>query len=179
MVAVFWQGACSSTPHEGFTILIPHCSRMPVEIEQIYDGSLFGVVASNEKATHASLMKEFLLFWKVDVSTNEVAKPLEWWKENEARFLDVGSLAWQFITLLGSQIEIERAFNVTSFFTSLQWYIGWTHPIWILSSWSTKNGLWCTHRKSFMGRTLFTRISCNKSQPSWWQWRWDWRRLLE
>jgi hypothetical protein len=35
---------------------------MPVEIEQIYDGSLFGVVASNEKATHASLMKEFLLF---------------------------------------------------------------------------------------------------------------------
>jgi hypothetical protein len=35
---------------------------MPIEIEQIYDGSLFGVVASNEEATHASLMKKFSLF---------------------------------------------------------------------------------------------------------------------
>jgi hypothetical protein len=42
--------------------LIPHCSRMLVEIEQIYDGSLFGVVASNEETTHALLMKEFSLF---------------------------------------------------------------------------------------------------------------------
>lgn len=42
--------------------LAPHYSRMPIEIEQIYDGSLFGVVASNEEATHASLMKEFSLF---------------------------------------------------------------------------------------------------------------------
>jgi hypothetical protein len=66
-------------------------------------------------------MKKFSLFWKVDVNIDEVAKPLEWWKENEARFLDVGSLAWQFITLFGSQIETDHAFNVTSFFTSLQW----------------------------------------------------------
>jgi hypothetical protein len=42
--------------------LAPHCNRMPVEIEQIYDDYLFGVVASNEVATHASLMKEFSLF---------------------------------------------------------------------------------------------------------------------
>ncbi len=42
--------------------LAPHCSCMPVEIEQIYDGSLFDVVASNEEATHALLMKEFSLF---------------------------------------------------------------------------------------------------------------------
>ncbi len=94
---------------------------MPVEIEQIHDGSLFGVVASKEEATHALLMKDFLLFWRVDVSIDEVAKPLEWWKENEARFPNVGSSAWQFLALLGSQIQIECAFKVTSFLTSLQW----------------------------------------------------------
>lgn len=80
---------------------------MPIEIEQIYDDYLFGVVASNEVATHASLMKEFSLFWRIDVSTNEVAKPVEWWKENEARFPDVRSLAWQFLALHGYQIETE------------------------------------------------------------------------
>jgi len=42
--------------------LAPHCSCMHVEIEQIYDDYLFGVVASNEVTTHASLMKEFSLF---------------------------------------------------------------------------------------------------------------------
>jgi len=84
---------------------------MHVEIEQIYDDYLFGVVASNEVTTHASLMKEFSLFWRIDVSTNQVAKSLEWWKENEAPFPDVGSLASQFLALLGSQIENECAFN--------------------------------------------------------------------
>jgi len=36
------------------------------------------------------------------------------------RFPNVGSLAWQFLALLGSKIETEHAFNVASLFTSLQ-----------------------------------------------------------
>jgi hypothetical protein len=38
--------------------LAPHCSHIPIKIEQIYDDYLFAVVASNE----ASLMKDFSLF---------------------------------------------------------------------------------------------------------------------
>lgn len=154
--------------------LAPHCSRIPIEIQQIYDDYLFAVVASNE----ASLMKDFSLFWRVGVSTNEVAKPLEWWKENEARFPDVGSLAWQFLAYLVLKLKPSVHLRLPVFLLHYN-DVGLTHPIWILSSWSTKSGQWCTHRKSFMGRTGFTRISCSRSQPSWWQWRWDWRRLLE
>jgi hypothetical protein len=45
------------------------------EIKQVFDGFLFSVVASNKKATHASLVKELLLFQKV-VDVDEVVKPL-------------------------------------------------------------------------------------------------------
>jgi len=45
--------------------LVPHCSHTFIQIEEIYDGYLFGVEDSNEKATHALLMKELSLFRRV------------------------------------------------------------------------------------------------------------------
>jgi hypothetical protein len=71
--------------------LVPHCNHTPIEIEEIYDDYLFGVEASNEKATHALLVKELSLFKRVVINTDEVAKPLEWWKSNKARFLAMGN----------------------------------------------------------------------------------------
>jgi hypothetical protein len=70
--------------------LVPHCSHTSIQIEKIYDDYLFGVEASNEKATHTLLMKELSLFRRVVINTDEVAKPLEWWKNNKAQFLAIG-----------------------------------------------------------------------------------------
>lgn len=56
----------------------------------MYDNYLFGVEVSNEKATHALLMKELSLFRKVVINTDEFVKPLEWWKNNKVRYLVIG-----------------------------------------------------------------------------------------
>jgi hypothetical protein len=138
----------------------------------------FGVVASNEEATHASLMKEFSLFWRIDVNIGKVANPLKWWKENEVRFPNVGSLAWQFLALLGSQIETEHAFNATSLFTSLQWCRLDTSNldsfIMIYKKWSMMHTQEVAHEQNMIYKNFL-----HKSQPSWWQWRQDRRWLLE
>jgi hypothetical protein len=68
---------------------VPHCSHTSIEIKEIYDNYLFGVEASNEKATHALLVKELSLFGRVVTNIDEVANPLEWWKNNKAQFLAI------------------------------------------------------------------------------------------
>ncbi len=73
-------------------ILIPHCNHTPTKIEQVSNGFLFGIEASNEEATHALLMKELSLFKRVIVSIDEIAKPLESWKNNEVQFYS----SWNF-----------------------------------------------------------------------------------
>jgi len=45
-----------------FEILTLSCNQMHAKIVQIFDSSLFGVIVSNEEATHASLVKKLSLF---------------------------------------------------------------------------------------------------------------------
>jgi hypothetical protein len=88
------------------------------EIKQVFYDFLFNVVASNEKATHASLVKELLLFQKI-VNVDEVVKPLKWWNENVVQFPVVGFLDQQLLAIHGFQIKIKYIFNVDCILISL------------------------------------------------------------
>jgi len=63
--------------------LLPYYSCMLVKIEYVFNGFLFGFVVLNAKATHVSLVKITLVTKTIVISANQVAKTLEWLKENE------------------------------------------------------------------------------------------------
>ncbi len=80
-------------------ILITHCNHTLAKIEQISNGFLFGIEASNEEATQALLVKELSLFKRVIISINDIAKPLESWKKNEVQFIAIGILVHIFCNI--------------------------------------------------------------------------------
>jgi hypothetical protein len=59
---------------------------MLVKVKYVFDGSLFGFVVLNAKARHAWLVKITFVTKTIVISVNEVAKTLEWLKENEVWF---------------------------------------------------------------------------------------------
>ncbi len=45
---------------------------------------------------------------------------LQWWGKHEAMFPTFGFLACQFLSIVGSQIEIERSFSLVDMLTNLR-----------------------------------------------------------
>jgi len=46
--------------------------------------------------------------------------PFQWWGKHEAMFPTVGFLACQILSIVGSQIEIERIFSLEGILTNLR-----------------------------------------------------------
>ncbi|KAJ7538060.1 hypothetical protein O6H91_11G033100 [Diphasiastrum complanatum] len=82
--------------------------------------SLFGHQASDEEATTNLVKSELSLFRRLNIPLKECSSPLQWWKDHEVQFPNVGFLARQILGIVGSQIECERVFSIASVLTSLR-----------------------------------------------------------
>jgi len=68
-----------------------------------------------------SMVKEQLNHFRIKKVTKEECKdPLAWWRTHEIQFSYVGFIVWKKIWIVGSQIEAERVFSITSIYTNLQ-----------------------------------------------------------
>jgi hypothetical protein len=80
---------------------------------------VFGSLASIEKTTMGSI-KAKLLFFKRTVVPIDLSNPFTWWVKHEQQFANLIYFARQVMGIVGSQIKIERIFNMVGVITSLK-----------------------------------------------------------
>jgi hypothetical protein len=68
------------------------------------------------------MSRELSLFKRLFIPSSACANPLAWWLTHEGQFPNVGFLTKQILGISGSQIEIERVFNLARVLTALRCY---------------------------------------------------------
>jgi len=76
------------------------------------NNNIFGVGASIKESSCAFIVGELSLFKRLSMSLVTCVDPLTWWRIHETQFPNVSFLVKQILGILGSQIEIERVFNL-------------------------------------------------------------------
>ncbi len=92
---------------------------LPVEEDET---KMFGVGASMEESSRASVTKELVLFWRLAIPPPMCADPFAWLKTHEGQFLDVSFFVQQVFGSLRFQIEIERVLNLLGVLIALRCY---------------------------------------------------------
>jgi hypothetical protein len=67
---------------------------LPVEEDET---KMFGVGASMEESSRASVTKELVLFWRLAIPPPMCADPFAWLKTHEGQFFNVGFLSNKFL----------------------------------------------------------------------------------
>jgi hypothetical protein len=80
---------------------------------------LFSVIATIKEASEILLASKLSLFHHTSFIVVEIASLFSWWTIHEPQLPHVECLSQQIINIVGSEIEIERIFNVMGIFTSL------------------------------------------------------------
>ncbi len=83
------------------------------------DDNFFRQNIFNDDAIMSIVRNEMHLFHRLSVGPMEIKNPLQWWANHAMQFPHVSFLACYMLGIVGSQIEIERIFNVTSIITNL------------------------------------------------------------
>jgi hypothetical protein len=91
-----------------------------IEVTQVDvdEDSIFGVMTSNDITLHGLLRNELNMFRHLHVKPKDYMLPLTWWKIHETWFPNVFFVVQQFLGVLGSQIEIDRIFNIIGVLTN-------------------------------------------------------------
>ncbi len=71
---------------------------------------IFEQIASTCELAEELVKRELLGFKRYQLDVKDIKCPLHWWQKHEAMFLIVGFLAQHILSVVGSQIEIERIF---------------------------------------------------------------------
>jgi hypothetical protein len=85
-----------------------------------FEENMFGVGSSIEESSHALVTRELFMFKKLPSLPFVYVDPLAWWCIHEGQILTMGFLTKQVLGILGSQIEIERVFNLVGVLTTLK-----------------------------------------------------------
>jgi hypothetical protein len=89
-------------------------------LESFQSISLYDLMEIDEDMP-LSVVKEQLTHFKIKKIIEEECKdPLAWWRAHEVHYSYVGFVARQILDIVGSQIEVERVFNIVGICTNLR-----------------------------------------------------------
>ncbi len=77
-------------------------------VEENCSMDIFQQIASTSKQTKEHVTKELLIFKRYQMDPKDIKCLLQWWKKYEAMFPIIGFLAHQILSIIVSQIEIEK-----------------------------------------------------------------------
>jgi hypothetical protein len=95
-----------------------HVANMQIDEESSLD--IFEMSIKSSEPTKEVVNKELLMFKRFQVDVKDIKCPLERWAKYKFLFPIVAFFAHQILSIVGSQIEIERIFLLARILTNLR-----------------------------------------------------------
>jgi len=102
-----------------FPSLIWKCHYWP-NIDEDYNLDIFEMISNTNEPTKKPINMELLIFKRFQVDAIDFKCYFQWWEKHESMFLTFGFLAYQILSIVGSQIETKRIFSLTWIFINIK-----------------------------------------------------------